>query len=98
MKPDPDTGLWIALEFVGMVKTEASADLARLEILIAGEAAPGLTRIVFKEDADHEGRKMVERLKELLPKQQFVQALQARAMGRIIARENIPALKKDVTG
>jgi len=80
------------------LKTEASADLARLEILIAGEAAPGLTRIVFKEDADHEGRKMVERLKELLPKQQFVQALQARAMGRIIARENIPALKKDVTG
>ncbi len=74
------------------------ADLIKLEILIANEVVPGLTRVIFREDADREGRKMVERLKDLLPKQQFTQALQARAYGRIIARENIAALKKDVAG
>ena len=77
---------------------EESADLVKLEILVASEVVPGLTRIVSREEVEREGRKMVERLKDLLPKQQFVQALQAKSGGRIIARENIPALKKDVTG
>lgn len=77
---------------------EEPADLAKLEILVATEVVPGLTRIVFRDEVEREGRKMVERLKDLLPKQQFVQALQAKAGSRIIARENIPALKKDVTG
>ena len=77
---------------------EARADLTRLEILVANETVPGLTRVVFRDDAEREGRKMVERLKDLLPKQQFVQAIQAKANGRILARENIAALKKDVTG
>ncbi|MBI2591840.1 MAG: elongation factor 4, partial [Candidatus Brennerbacteria bacterium] len=74
------------------------SDLVKLEILIANEVMPGLSRIVAKERAETVGRQVVEKLKELLPRQQFVQALQASANGRIVARENIPALKKDVTG
>lgn len=74
------------------------SDLARMEILIAGEVMPGLSRIVPKEKAENIGRQTIEKLKELLPRQQFVQALQASANGRIVARENIAALKKDVTG
>ena len=72
--------------------------MEKLEILVNGEAVPALTRIVFKAETEKEGRAAVERLKELLPRQQFSQALQARAAGRIIARETIPALRKDVTG
>ena len=74
------------------------SDLEKLEFLAAGAKIPGLTRIVPKKTMEHTARKMVERLKEILPRQQFAQAVQARAGGRIVARENIPAFKKDVTG
>jgi GTP-binding protein LepA len=74
------------------------AELKKLEILIAGSVEPALTRIVPAKDVEREGRLMVERLKTLLPQQQFSQALQAQVDGRIIARETIGALKKDVTG
>lgn len=76
----------------------APAEVLKLEILVAGEVVPALTRIVPKKDVEREGRMSVERLKELLPRQQFTQALQARVDGKIIAREDIPALRKDVTG
>ena len=74
------------------------ADVGRLEILVAGQLVPGLTRVVPKRDIEREARFTVEKLKDLLPKQQFTQAIQAMVGGKIIARENIPALKKDVTG
>lgn len=74
------------------------ADLKKVEILVAGEKVPGLTRLIYKERIDSESRQMLEKLKELLPKQQFAQALQARSGGKIVARENIPAMRKDVTG
>ncbi|MBI4086188.1 MAG: elongation factor 4 [Candidatus Liptonbacteria bacterium] len=77
---------------------EELADVEKLEILINDEPVPALTRIVFRAEAEREGRASVERLKELLPGQQFYQALQARVRGRIVARETIPALRKDVTG
>jgi GTP-binding protein LepA len=73
---------------------EREADVEKLEILIIEEVIPALTRIVPKKDIEREGRQTVERLKELLPQEQFSQALQARALGRIIARETIPAMKK----
>lgn len=73
---------------------ELPADLVKLEILVAGEIVPGLTRIVIRKEAENVGRQTVERLKSLLPRQQFAQAIQARAFGRIIAREDIPALRK----
>jgi GTP-binding protein LepA len=75
---------------------EASAEVEKLEILVAGDVASALTRIVFKKDLEREARSTVERLKELLPREQFVQAIQARAQGRIIARETIPAMKKEL--
>ncbi len=71
-------------------KTEVS----KLEVLVAGQKVSGLTRIVHKDDLEREARKTVEKLRELLPKQQFAQALQAMANGRILAREDIPAMKK----
>jgi GTP-binding protein LepA len=77
-------------ELIGYEK----ADVAKLEVLAAGQAVPGLTRILPKQDIEREARVTVEKLKDLLPKQQFAQAVQAAAGGRIIARETIPALKK----
>ncbi len=75
---------------------EDKADVKKLEILVADEVVPALTRIIFTRDVEYEGRKTVERLKELLPKQQFSQAIQARVEGRIIARETITAIKKSL--
>ncbi len=80
--------------FTYEIAGEREADVEKLEILIVGETVPALTRIVPRKDLEREGRQTVERLKELLPKEQFVQAIQAQAMGRIIARETIPAMKK----
>jgi GTP-binding protein LepA len=74
------------------------ADLEKAEILVAGEPVPGLSRLMYKDELESESRKLLSKLKEILPRQQFSQALQAKAGGQIIARENIPALRKDVTG
>lgn len=74
------------------------ADVTRLDILIAEEPAPAFSRIVSKRRVDEEGREMVTKLKELLPKQLFVVKIQAKSQGRIIAGEKISAMRKDVTG
>ena len=74
------------------------ADVAKLDTLVAGHLVPGLSRILPREDIEREGRATVEKLKELLPRQVYAQALQAMVRGRVIARETIPALRKDVTG
>ncbi|MBI4085358.1 MAG: elongation factor 4 [Candidatus Liptonbacteria bacterium] len=76
------------------VAGEAPAEVEKLEILVNGDPISALTRIIFKDEAESEARTTVERLKELLPKQQFVQAVQAKVRGRIIARETISAMKK----
>jgi GTP-binding protein LepA len=73
---------------------EREADVEKLEILIVDEVVPALTRIVPRKDLEREGRQTVERLKGLLPQEQFSQAIQARALGRIVARETIAAMKK----
>lgn len=72
------------------------AKVKRLDVTVAGDAVPGLSRVVFQDDVESVARKTVERLKELLPKQQFTQAIQASASGRIVARETIPAMKKNL--
>jgi len=74
------------------------ADVVKMEILVAGNIVPGLTRILPRAQLDREARTSVERLKKLLPKQQFTQALQVSSGGRIVARETIAAASKDVTG
>ena len=72
--------------------------MVRVDFLVAGAIIPGMSRLLHKSTFETEARKTVERLKNLLPRQQFTQAVQATALGRVIARENIPALKKNVTG
>lgn len=79
-------------ELVGYEPTK----VRRLDIHVAGEPILGLSRIVFAEDVESEGRKMALKLKDLLPKQLFVQAIQAVVGGRIIARETIPAMSKEL--
>ncbi|PIT92770.1 MAG: elongation factor 4 [Candidatus Harrisonbacteria bacterium CG10_big_fil_rev_8_21_14_0_10_42_17] len=74
------------------------ADVQKLDVFVAGTLVPGLTRILPKRDIEREARVMVARLKDLLPRVQFSQAIQASMTGRIIARETIPAMRKDVTG
>ena len=74
------------------------ANLVRLEILIAGKKEEALSRIVPEELASIEGKRLVEKLKEVMPPQQFVVPLQAAIGGKIIARENVSAKRKDVTG
>ncbi len=74
------------------------ASLTKLEVVLAGEEVPGLTRIVYKTDAARIARKLAESLKNLLPRTLFTQSIQVKDSGKILAREDIPALKKDVTG
>ncbi len=84
----------LSYEFLELRK----GDLTKLDILVAGELVDALSRIVPRDQSQDEGKRIVERLKELLPRQWFEVTLQAAIGGKIIARENISALKKDVTG
>src|SRR3989338_1403347 len=77
---------------------EKSGDLVRLDILVAGEDVEAFSRILPQDRAEREGRVMVERLKEHLPRQLFSVPIQAAIGGRIVARETLSALRKDVTG
>jgi GTP-binding protein LepA len=71
-------------------------DLARLEILVNGEPVDALALIVHREDAFRKGQALVGKLKELIPRQLYAVAIQAVAGGRVIARANVSALRKDV--
>jgi len=73
------------------------ADLIKFDILIGGRKEDVFSKIVDKEDAFKEGKKMVLKLKEILPAQLFSLAIQAAISGRIIARATIKARRKDVT-
>ena len=73
-------------------------DLVKMEILVANEKKEALSKIVPRVRVFLEGKRLVKKLKEVLPSQQFSIALQAVVGGRIVARETISARKKDVTG
>ncbi len=74
-----------------------AGELQKLEILVAGEKVDALAMIVHKNQAFYIGNDLVKKLKELIPKHQFVIAIQAAVGARVIARETISAMRKDVT-
>jgi GTP-binding protein LepA len=73
-------------------------DLVRVDFYVAGERVDALSIMSHKSEADKIGRDVVGKLKDVIPKQLFKVSLQAAIGGRFIAREDIPMLKKDVTG
>ncbi len=75
---------------------EAEADLVKVDILLQGEAVDAFSAIVHRDKAYAYGVLMTERLKKLIPRQQFEVPIQAAIGARIIARESISAIRKDV--
>ena len=74
-----------------------TGDLVKMSILVNQEPVDALAMIVHRVAAEKRGRSLCERLKELIPKQMFKIAVQAAIGGKIIAREDISAMRKDVT-
>ena len=74
-----------------------STEVVKMDILVADEKVEALSMITYKDSAYHAGKRVVDILKDTLPRQQFMVKIQASIGGKIIAAERISALRKDVT-
>lgn len=74
-----------------------TADVVRLDILVADEPIVAFSRVVSRRKVQEEAEKSVKKLHEVLPRQMFVAKIQGRALGRILASETLKAFRKDVT-
>lgn len=74
-----------------------AAELVKVDVLIAGEPVDAFSAIVHKEKSYEYGKKMVDKLKELIPRQQFDVPIQAAIGSRILSRQTVKAFRKDVT-
>lgn len=73
------------------------ADIVKMDILLNGDKVDALSALIHRSKGQDFGRKLCEKLKELVPRQQFQIAIQAAIGAKILARENISAMRKDVT-
>lgn len=74
------------------------ADVTRMDIIIGDEIQPAFTRIISRRRVEEDANNFVDKLEKLMPRQQVVMKIQAKAFGRIIASRTMKAFRKDVTG